>query len=85
MRVGQSRRRDKNEGEIRQALEQAGCETWAISGKGAPDLLARRGGRYFAMEVKGAKGKRTKAQEASQHPIVKTPEEALKVISIEGR
>lgn len=75
-------RRDANEQEIRDALHAVGCETWLISGDGAPDLLARRRGRYYAMEVKGKHGKRTPAQEASQHPVVRTVEDAMKVIGL---
>ena len=34
------------------------------------------------MEVKGKHGKRTPAQEASQHPVVRTPAEALRIIGL---
>ena len=73
-------KRDENEAYIRLALERHGAKTWPISGEGLPDLLVLFRGRYYAMEVKGKHGKRTPAQEASQHPVVRTPAEALRII-----
>ena len=79
-RVGQVRKRDSNEAPIREALEAVGADVTPISGKGAPDLLVKFRGRIFALEVKGKSGKRTKAQEESQWPIVRNVEDALREI-----
>ncbi|HMJ81944.1 MAG TPA: hypothetical protein VK504_02185 [Vicinamibacterales bacterium] len=82
MRVGQSRRRDANEGEIVAALERVGARVTRISGTGAPDLLVRRAGQLFAFEVKTAKGLRTAAQLETEWPIVRSVEEALAAIGV---
>lgn len=85
-RVGQVRRRDGNEKDIRLALAAVGAETTPVSGKGAPDLLVRHGsfpdGFCKGIEVKAAKGIRTEAQEVSQWPIVRSVEDALSVVGI---
>jgi hypothetical protein len=81
-RVGQVRRRDANEKPIRAALAAVGATTTQVSGKGAPDLLIAFRGRLYAVEVKGPKGKRTEAQEASQWPIVRSIEDALETIGV---
>lgn len=62
------------------ALRAVGADVTPISGKGAPDLLVRFRGRLVAVEVKSAKGDRTEAQEVSRWPIVRTIEDALKII-----
>ena len=79
-RVGQTRKRDANEKPIRDALAAVGAHVTVISGEGAPDLLVRFRGRLYGLEVKGKSGKRTKAQEESQWPIVRNIEDALKEI-----
>lgn len=80
-RVGQTRRRDANEKAIVDALEAAGCEVTRISGKGAPDLIVRYRGHLFGFEVKGEKGKRTKAQEASGWEIIRSAEDAFTILA----
>ena len=80
MRVGQTRKRDANEKPIREALEAVGAHVTPISGEGAPDLLVRFKGILVGLEVKSAKGKRTKAQQETAWTIVRTPEDALMAI-----
>lgn len=70
-------RRDAIEKDIIEALRQLGADVTPISGPGAPDLLIRYQGRLLAWEVKSSQGKRTKAQQASQWPIVRSTSEAL--------
>jgi Holliday junction resolvase len=82
MRVGQSRRRDANEPAIVAALEAVGAQVTRISGKGAPDLLVRRAGRLWAFEVKGKTGIRTAAQVATEWPVVRSVDDALKAIGV---
>jgi Holliday junction resolvase len=81
-RVGQVRRRDAVEQPIVEALEAVGAHVTRISGKGAPDLLVRLRGHVFAAEVKSGKGKQTAAQQASQWPIWRSVEDALKAVGI---
>jgi Holliday junction resolvase len=82
MRVGQSRRRDANEAAIVQALEAVGAQVTRISGKGAPDLLVRRAGQLWAFEVKGKTGIRTAAQVATEWPVVRSVDDALRAIGV---
>lgn len=88
-RVGQSRRRDANEGQIVDALEAAGAKVARLSAPGVPDLLVsfRNGARrdLCLLEVKTKAGKATQAQrefeaEGWQVFVVRSPEEALRVI-----
>lgn len=79
-RVGQTRRRDANEQPIVDALRALGAHVTRISGKGAPDLLVRHRGQLHAFEVKSEKGSRTAAQELTEWPIVRSVDEALRVI-----
>lgn len=79
-RVGQARRRDSNEPDIIDALERIGALVLRVSGPGLPDLFVRYRGTWYAMEVKTAKGKRTDAQQVTQFPIVRSPEEAIRVV-----
>ena len=79
-RVGQARKRDANEKAIRTALEAVGATVVPISGKGAPDLLITFRGAFYPVECKGKKGTRTEAQQVTQYPIVRSPEEALRLI-----
>jgi hypothetical protein len=80
MRVGQARKRDIAEKPIRRALEAVGATVTPISGEGAPDLLVRYRGQIYALEVKSRIGKRTEAQEETQWPIVRTEDDALRLI-----
>lgn len=81
-RVGQSRRRDQNEGEIVDALRAVGAHVTPISGKGAPDLLVRFRGIVVGLEVKTGKGRRTAAQEVTAWPVVRNVEDALSAIGV---
>lgn len=73
-------KRDVAERPIIDALKAVGCDVWAISGKGAPDLLVRKSGILYAAEVKSKGGKLTKHQGA--FPIWRTPDEALQAVGI---
>jgi hypothetical protein len=81
-------KRDENESGIVAALRAVGAHVTIVSGAGAPDLLVHYSGRFcrhcnrnaWALEVKGAKGKRTKAQETTDWPIVRSTDDALKAI-----
>jgi hypothetical protein len=73
-------KRDTAEQPIRHALEAVGARVTKVSGKGRPDLIVEFRGRIYVWEIKSGKGTRTKAQEASRWPIVRTPEAALKAI-----
>ena len=77
---GEGKRRDGNEGEIIDALESVGCQVWQISGRGLPDLLVYREGRYYPMEVKTRTGRLTDAQQDIPWPIVRTVDDAFAVI-----
>lgn len=83
MRVGQVRRRDRNEKGIVKALRAVGADVWPISGEAAPDLLVRFQGQVYAFEVKTATGKRTRAQEVSRFPVVRSVEDALQAIGVQ--
>ena len=83
MRVGQTRRRDRVEPAIVQALRHVGADVTRVSGPGALDLVIRFRGQVFGVEVKSGAGKRTKAQESSGWPVVRTPADALGVIGAE--
>lgn len=76
------KKRDANEKPVVEALRAVGAEVWHISGIGLPDLLVRFQGHLHAFEVKGVKGKRTKAQEESLFPVIRTPAEALERIGV---
>jgi hypothetical protein len=85
-------RRDGNERAIIDALLDVGATVDQLSGKGLPDLLVgyydkQTGyGKNFLLEVKGEKGKLTEDEYhwhrnwIGQVDVVRTPEEALKVI-----
>ena len=45
-------KRDSNEREIIDALEAAQCLVTQLSGKGLPDLLVYRAGKFYLLEVK---------------------------------
>jgi Holliday junction resolvase len=82
VRVGQARKRDANEKAIVDALFDVGAEVTKISGEGAPDLLVKFRGRLYAWEVKTAKGKRTKSQEDTQWPVIRSVDEALAELGV---
>jgi Holliday junction resolvase len=61
--VRRAAKRDANEREIIDALEQSGCEVWPISQEGMPDLYVQLGDGGYWLEVKNPEGGRlTKAQ-----------------------
>ncbi len=73
MRVGQARKRDANETAIVQALRAIGAKVRHISAPGMPDLLVLYRGAISLLEVKGATGSATLAQEqlsAEGWPVV---------------
>lgn len=81
---------DQNQDEIVTALRAAGAtvQSLAAIGKGCPDLLASLRGAMFLIEVKRAKGKVNELQaewhaqwQAKVH-VVRTPEDALRVIGV---
>ena len=76
-RGGGFRRRDASEPAIIQGLRACGAFVQQLSGDGAPDLLVRCQGRWTPLEVKSDGGHRTKAQEQTQYPLVRSLDEAL--------
>jgi len=80
-RVGQSRRRDANESSIVRDLRKAGVDVCQISGAGAPDLLLRFRGVHLGVEVKTTSGRRTKAQEETQWPIIRSAKDAMLMLA----
>lgn len=83
-RVGQTRKRDKAEGPIVEALRAVGAQVFRVSAPGAPDLFVLYRGAWSAGEVKTGKGRTTAAQQQTgageRWPIWRTPEDALKAI-----
>lgn len=78
-----SARRDAAEKPIVAALRAVGADVTLISGEGAPDILVRvRGTLVAAFEIKTGKGRQTEAQRVTGWPIVRTPDEALKLIGV---
>ena len=77
-------RRDANEKPIVEDLQARGYDVTRSSGKGAPDLLVRKRwwmkGLSLNVEVKAPKGKRTKSQEVSQWPIVRSVTDMLELL-----
>lgn len=87
-RGGAGRKRDAVEPDIIDALRAVGCQVWQISGRAVPDLLAFRQGRYFPMEVKSKGGKLTAAQRDVPWPVVRSVDQAIRVINslpVDGR
>ena len=88
MRVGQARKRDRNEGPIVAALRQVGVRVYPISAKGFADLVCftpRVG--LVLLEVKMPRGRHTDAQ--AQHaaegwPVVtvRSVDDALKACGL---
>ena len=83
-RVGQARRRDTVEDEIRGALEAYGATVISISGKGAPDVLVIFRGRILVAEIKSKRGTLTPAQKRAGAgvlwPVWRTTADALEAI-----
>jgi hypothetical protein len=79
-----AKKRDENEPEIIEALEDAGC---LVMQTDKIDLLVQRGTQQFLLEVKMPKGKLTRLQaellaEGWRIAVVRSPEEALKAIGL---
>lgn len=55
-------KRDENEEMIVKALRRCGASVYHLADKGIPDLLVGWCGKMFLLEVKGEKGRLTKAQ-----------------------
>lgn len=83
-RGGGKKRRDANEASIRTALAAYGAQSLQISGTGLPDLLVLYRGRWMPLEVKTEKGRFTNAQSAILWPVVRSVDEALAAIGING-
>lgn len=79
---GAGKKRDAIEPAVIQALKSCGTEVWQISGRGLPDLLCKRRGRWMPLEVKsGAKAPLTGIQAAQNaFPVVRSVNEALVAI-----
>jgi hypothetical protein len=86
MRVGQSRKRDKIEPEVRQALHDIGLFTFPISAPKVGDILvydpwANKHASWTPLEIKSGNGKLTKQQQEREAvapcPLVRSVEEAL--------
>ena len=85
MRVGQARRRDTNEPEIRRAFHAVGAQTYPLSGAPAPDLLVWFRGREYVMEIKSKRGKNRKDEAHDvPWPVVSSVAEALQLIGVRG-
>ena len=78
-----AKRKDENQADIVKALRKAGAY---VIVQDHPDLLTYYEGWWLPLEVKSAKGKLTKRQkeltEATDCPVVTTPEEALHAIGV---
>ena len=81
-------KRDRNEGEIVDALVAVGCSVTRLSQKGVPDLVVGRQGKTYLMEVKERKGELTEDQEIffeiwqGHAAIVRTVEDALREVGL---
>jgi hypothetical protein len=73
-------KRDTAEDPIVAALEAVGASVWKLGGTGNPDLLTLYRGVWRPMECKTGAAGVTKNQTALRWPIVRTPDEALRVI-----
>lgn len=80
-------RRDDNEPEIVQALEQAGCHVRAAE-REPYDLVVGRAGRTYLLEVKTRTGTLTASQISMRaswgghYAVVRTPAQALKAVGL---
>lgn len=88
MRTGQARKRDANEPAIVAALERVGAGVVRINAVGMADLLVLWRGDLFLMEIKQRRGRVTKAQALFAQQgwpawLVRSPEDALRVIGVE--
>jgi hypothetical protein len=63
------------------ALRALGCRVWFLSGQGNPDLLVWREGRYYPMETKQRKGKLTPNQRDIPWVVVRSVDDAIRVIN----
>ncbi|MGE0451730.1 MAG: hypothetical protein AB7Q29_19305 [Vicinamibacterales bacterium] len=79
-RGGAGKRRDATEPAIIEALEAAGCRVWQISGRGLPDVLVERQGRFFAGEIKSGRGRLTRAQADIPWPVWRSVEDAYQTM-----
>ena len=83
-----ARKIDANQPEIVEALRGVGCQVQSLAplGKGAPDLLVRRGTLWRLIEVKSKAGSLTPDQRKwhALWPvhICRTPEEALRAVGL---
>ena len=77
---GRPARRDRNEAEIVQALEQCGATVRRISGHDLPDLLIFHRGRWLVAEVKSASGKLTEGQQQAAYPVVRSVSDAIALL-----
>jgi hypothetical protein len=86
MRVRRTQHRDANEPVVVDALERCGFAVDALpGGKGVPDLLLSRRGRWYVAEVKNPQGKNrvenTQREFADRHHapvhILRTAEDAI--------
>lgn len=79
-----AKRRDANEPEIIKALEKIGCSILQVD---PVDLIVGYRGKNFLLEVKTVKGKLEPSQVVlletwrGQYRIVRTPEEAIKLVT----
>ena len=83
-------KRDGNEAEIIQVLQQVGADVYKLNDKALPDLLVGFRGTNYLLEVKMPKGKLTQAQKAwwdkpynGQRAIVHSVDEALDAIGLD--
>jgi Holliday junction resolvase len=85
-RVGQTRKRDKAEGPIVDALRACGAFVVRVSAPGAPDLFVLHRGRWTALEVKTGKGKTTPAQDKAGAGrlwhVARSVDEALALVGV---
>lgn len=73
-------KRDTAEDSIKAALEAVGASVWKLGGTGNPDLLILYRGVWRPCEVKTGTGALTPNQQHLEWAVVRTPEDALKLI-----
>ena len=87
--IRKAAKRDANEAEIVRLLRQIGCKVVHLSDKDIPDLLVGFMGSNYLMEVKITGKKLTPGQRdfhdawRGQIDVVRTPQDAFKVIGFE--